>query len=48
MLNAAKATIRTEFFSDMCRRGDALAGQHPKLTTQQTLALFAPDEGETP
>jgi len=45
--NAAGATLAMEFFADMCPHGYALSGDHPKLSTKETLALFAPEEGET-
>ena len=35
-----------EFFADMCPSGYALAGDHRKLTTEETIALFAPSQGE--
>ena len=40
--------LKMEFFTDKCPQGYALAGQHKKLTTQETLALFAPEYLETP
>lgn len=45
--NAADGTLAIEFFADRCPQGYALAGDHRKLTTQETIALFAPDAGET-
>ena len=40
--NAAGAEISIEFYADKCPHGYALAGNHPKLSTDETLALFAP------
>ena len=45
--NAADAPLKLEFFSDQCPQGYALAGEHRKMTTEETIALFAPNEGET-
>ncbi len=44
--NAAGASRDLEFFVDMCPQGYALAGDHRKMTTQETIALFAPEDGE--
>lgn len=43
--NAAAAPLKLEFFVDQCPQGYALKGDHKRLTTQQTIALFAPQEG---
>ncbi|KAJ03821.1 GFA family protein [Sulfitobacter mediterraneus] len=43
---AADAPMKLEFFTDNCPQGYALAGTHKKLSTQETIALFAPQEGE--
>ncbi len=45
--NAANASLKLEFFVDQCPQGYALAGEHKRLTTDQTIALFAPEEGTT-
>jgi hypothetical protein len=45
--NAANGEMKIEFFSDECPKGYSLAGEHKRLSTQETIALFAPDEGET-
>jgi hypothetical protein len=45
--NAGGATLHVEFFADKCPQGYSLAGGHRKMTTQETIALFAPDAGET-
>lgn len=42
--NAGGGTLKVEFFSDKCPQGYALAGAHRKMTTQETIALFAPNE----
>ena len=42
--NAGGAPLTTEFFSDMCPTGYALAGGHKRMTTDETIALFAPEE----
>lgn len=44
--NAGGGTLEIEFFADQCPQGYALAGDHKKLSTQETIALFAPDAGE--
>ncbi len=43
--NAGGATLSLEFFADQCPDGYALAGTHRKMTRDETIALFAPDEG---
>lgn len=45
--NAADGTLKIEFFTDKCPQGYVLAGDHQKLSTAETIALFAPDAGET-
>lgn len=42
--NAGGAALNTEFFSDMCPAGYALSGNHRRMTTDETIALFAPEE----
>jgi hypothetical protein len=42
--NAANAPMTVEFFTDNCPQAYALTGDHKKMTTQETIALFAPDE----
>ena len=42
--NAGGAPLKIEFFADMCPTGYALAGGHRRMTTQETIALFAPEE----
>ncbi|KIN62654.1 Glutathione-dependent formaldehyde-activating enzyme-like protein [Sulfitobacter noctilucicola] len=42
--NAGGGTMTAEFFADQCPTGYSFAGTHKKLTTQETIALFAPDE----
>ncbi|MFK7751671.1 MAG: GFA family protein [Sedimentitalea sp.] len=44
--NAAGHQMKMEFFADECPEGYALAGAHRKLTTAETLALFAPEENQ--
>lgn len=44
--NAAAAPLKLEFFADQCPQGYKLAGDHKRLSTQQTIAMFAPDEGD--
>lgn len=43
--NAADAPLKLEFFADKTPSGYALAGDHRKMTTQETIAMFAPREG---
>ncbi|KIN65632.1 Glutathione-dependent formaldehyde-activating enzyme-like protein [Sulfitobacter noctilucae] len=45
--NAGGAPLELEYFADRCPQGYHLAGDHRKMTTQETIALFAPSEGET-
>lgn len=40
--NAAGAPLKLEFFADAAPDGYALAGDHRKMTTAETEALFAP------
>ena len=44
--NAAGAALTLEFFTDAAPQGYALAGDHRKMSTQETLALFAPNDGD--
>ena len=44
--NAADAPLKLEFFADLCPAGYGFAGDHKRLNTEQTIALFAPNEGE--
>lgn len=44
--NAGGAPLKLEFFADMCPQGYALAGTHRKMTTEETLKLFAPAEDQ--
>jgi hypothetical protein len=39
--------MKLEFFADKCPQGYALAGDHKKLSSQETIALFAPQEGDS-
>lgn len=45
--NAGGAPLKLEFFADKCPQGYRLAGDHRKMTTKETTALFAPNDGET-
>ena len=42
--NAGGAPLKLEFFSDMCPDGYRFAGDHKRLSTEDTIALFAPKE----
>ena len=44
--NAGGADMKIEFFADAAPKGYALAGDHKKLTTQQTLAMFEPQDDD--
>ena len=44
--NAGGGALAIEFFTDACPQGYGLTGDHKKLTTQETFALFAPDQGD--
>ncbi len=41
--NAGGGTLVGEYFVDKCPQAYALAGDHEKLTTRETLAVFAPE-----
>ncbi len=43
--NAADAPLKLEFFADMAPEGYQLAGTHRKMTSEETVKLFAPDGG---
>ena len=43
--NAGDAPLKLEFFADACPDGYALAGDHRKMTTKETIAMFAPEDG---
>lgn len=43
--NAGGAPLVIEFFADQCPQGYALAGDHKKLTNEETIALFAGESG---
>jgi hypothetical protein len=45
--NSGDAPLKLEFFADAAPEGYALAGDHRKMTTTETMALFAPSEGDT-
>ena len=38
--------LKLEFYSDMCPSGYALQGDHRRLTTEQTIAMFTSSEGD--
>ena len=38
--NAGGAPLKLEFFADMCPSGYAFAGDHKRLSTEQTIAMF--------
>lgn len=42
--NAGGAELQLEFFSDMCPEGYAFAGDHKRLSTTETIALFSGQE----
>ncbi len=42
--DAAGVQMKIEFYADRCPHGYALAGDQRKLNTEETIALFAPDE----
>ena len=44
--NAGGAPLKLELFVDKCPQGYAFAGDHKKLNTEDTIALFAPEEEE--
>ena len=44
--DAGGGVLEVEYFTDKCPVGYALAGGHKKLTTQETMALFGPYEGD--
>ncbi|GLQ28210.1 GFA family protein [Sulfitobacter pacificus] len=46
--NAGGGRLKVEFFSDKCPQGYALAGDHRRMTTEETIAMFAPSEEQAP
>ncbi|AXI48466.1 GFA family protein [Sulfitobacter sp. SK012] len=44
--DAGGGVLKIEFFTDMCPAGYRLAGDHKKLSTEETTAMFAPFEGD--
>ncbi|MEX0371121.1 MAG: GFA family protein [Tateyamaria sp.] len=38
--------LKLEFYSDMCPAGYGLAGDHRRLTTDETIAMFTSSEGD--
>jgi hypothetical protein len=42
--NAGGAQLAIEFFEDKCPQGYTFAGDHKKLTTQETIKLFTGDD----
>ena len=42
--DAAGAPLKLEFFADLCPRGYALAGEHKRLSTKETLEAFGVSE----
>jgi hypothetical protein len=44
--NGGGGVLKVEFFSDKCPGGYALAGDQKKMTTEETLELFAPKDGD--
>lgn len=44
--DAGGGMLKVEFFADNCPQGYTLSGDHKKMTTQETIALFAPQDGE--
>lgn len=44
--DAAGGKMKMEFFSDRCPSGYALAGDHSRLNTKETIAMFT-DDGES-
>lgn len=43
--NAGGASVGLEYFADECPQGYALAGDHKRLTSAETIALFAEAAG---
>ena len=43
--NAGGGTMRFEFFADRCPQGYALSGDHRRMNTEETLAMFAGEGG---
>ncbi len=44
--DAGGGQLKIEFFADKCPSGYAISGEHRKLSTKETAALFAPQDGE--
>lgn len=45
--DAGGATLGLEFFADRCPAGYGFAGTHKRLNTEETVAMFSPDAGES-
>jgi len=43
---AGGGQMKYEFFADMCPSGYALAGEHRKLSSEEMIALIAPNDGD--
>lgn len=46
--DAGGGTLAVEYFVDKCPQGYSLSGEHTKMTTRETLEMFAPEYLETP
>jgi len=46
--DAAGGVLKVEFFADLCPGGYGFAGAHRKMSSAETIALFAPNEGSEP
>jgi len=44
--NAGGGILKIEVFADKCPQGYALSGDQKKMTTTETIALFAPQDGD--
>ena len=45
--NAGGCAVEIQYFTDQCPQGYMLAGEHRRLTKEQTIELFTNSEGET-
>lgn len=43
--NAAGGAVKVEYFADRCPQGYALAGDHRRLSTEETIAMFSGEDG---
>lgn len=45
--NAGGGKLKIEFFADMCPQAYRFEGDHRRMTTEETIAMFAPNDGDS-